>query len=120
MSSSWPRYSTTSILAGIWTKPESPWPFNSRSSGRKPINRSRPRFSAAAFAAGPTRSSVVPPSLSVPSSAFAVADDRPSERDRLALPARERPRFAVEQLLEVEDLRRLFDAPLDLVLRRLH
>src|SRR5712691_4463892 len=73
MSSSWPRYSTTSIFAGMWTAPEPPWPFNWRSSGRKPISRSRPRFCAAALAAGPESSSVVPPSLRVPSSAFAVA-----------------------------------------------
>ena len=36
-----------------------------------------------------------------------LADDRAAQRDPLPLPARERSRLAVEQLLEAEDLRRL-------------
>ena len=58
-----PQVSTTSILAGIRTAPLPLCPFRSRSSGRKPIVRSRPRFCSAAFAARPVRWSVVPPSV---------------------------------------------------------
>ena len=49
-----------------------------------------------------------------------LAHDRPPESDTLALSARERSRLAFEQGLEVQNLRGLLDAPLDLLLRRLH
>src|SRR5215211_486376 len=42
--------------------------------------------------------------------------DRAAHRDALALAARERPRLAIEELLEAEDLRGLLDALVDLVL----
>ena len=48
-----------------------------------------------------------------------LAHDRAAERDALPLPARERLRLAVEEAVEVEDLRGLLDAALDLLLRRL-
>ena len=48
-----------------------------------------------------------------------LAHDRPPHRDALPLPARERRRLAVEQLLEPERLRDLVDAPLPLRLRQL-
>ena len=43
-----------------------------------------------------------------------LADDRPTERDALALPAGQLLRLAVEQLLELDGLGRLVDAALDL------
>ena len=48
-----------------------------------------------------------------------LADDRAAHRDPLALPARERARLLVEELLEPEDPRSLLDALVDLVLRGL-
>src|SRR5207248_10710125 len=48
-----------------------------------------------------------------------LADDRPSHRHALALPAGERTRLALQVRLEVEDPRRLLDPSLDLVLRHL-
>ena len=48
-----------------------------------------------------------------------LAHDRAAHRHALALPARERARLAVEELLEPEDARRVAHAPVDLVLRLL-
>ena len=48
-----------------------------------------------------------------------LADDRPTERDPLALPTGERFGLAVEQLVEAKDLAGIRHAPLNLVLRRL-
>ena len=48
-----------------------------------------------------------------------LADDGPSERDALPLPAGERLGLAIEQLVQAKDLARVRDASFDLVLRRL-
>ena len=46
-----------------------------------------------------------------------LPDDRPPHRDPLPLTPRERARLALEERLEVEDMRRFLDAAVDLVLR---
>ena len=48
-----------------------------------------------------------------------LADDRPSHGDALLLAAGEGLGLAVEELVEAQDLARVGDAPLDLILRRL-
>ena len=48
-----------------------------------------------------------------------LADDRPAHRDPLALATGERLRLAAEVLLQLEQLRRLLDPPVDLGLRGL-
>ena len=48
-----------------------------------------------------------------------VADDRAAERDALPLAAGQLGRLALEQVLDMEHLRRLGDPPLDLVLGNL-
>ena len=45
-----------------------------------------------------------------------LADDRPAHRDALALPAGQRTRLLVEQLLETQDLGGVLDPPVDLPL----